>query len=88
VHEFWHGTSVSWPMRCTGCPAASPTGSRRGLWSRSVVLPLPGAGSRPSMDELITALDARAEAVTLEELRAVLEALDMPGHRADALLQS
>jgi hypothetical protein len=40
------------------------------------------------MDELITALDARAEAVTLEELRAVLEALDMPGHRADALLQS
>lgn len=43
------------------------------------------------MDELITALDARAEAVTLEEreeLRAVLEALDMPGHLADALLQS
>lgn len=41
------------------------------------------------VDELITALHARAEAVTdqeCEQLRAVLEALEMPGERADALL--
>jgi hypothetical protein len=41
------------------------------------------------VDELITALDARAEVVTVherEELRTVLGALKMPGERVDALL--
>jgi hypothetical protein len=43
-----------------------------------------------AVDELIIALHARAEAVTdqeREQLRAVLEALEMPGERADALLR-
>jgi hypothetical protein len=43
-----------------------------------------------AVDELITALRARAEAVTLEEhadLRDVLKALEMPGEPADALLE-
>jgi hypothetical protein len=42
-----------------------------------------------AVDELITALDARAEVVTVherEELRTVLGALKMPGERVDALL--
>jgi len=42
-----------------------------------------------AVDDLITALHARAEAVTDQErveLRAVLEALEMPAERADALL--
>jgi hypothetical protein len=43
-----------------------------------------------AIDELIMALDTRAEMVTdqeREELRAVLEALDMPGEQVDALLR-
>jgi hypothetical protein len=43
-----------------------------------------------AVDELITALCARAEAVTdqeRDELRAVLEAMNMPGERVGGLLQ-
>jgi hypothetical protein len=43
-----------------------------------------------AVDELITALCARAEAVTdqeRDELRAVLEAMNMDGERVDGLLQ-
>jgi hypothetical protein len=42
-----------------------------------------------AVDELISALHARGEAVTAEErdrLRALLEALDMPGERVETLL--
>lgn len=43
-----------------------------------------------AVDELIIALHTRAEAITdqeREELHAVLEALEMPAERADALLR-
>jgi hypothetical protein len=63
--------------RTSACALERITGAAAGRWEEAI-------------DELITVLHARAEAVTRtehDELRAVLGALNMPGEHLDHLLQ-
>jgi hypothetical protein len=82
---------VSWPRRCGTCPAGTPTGSARTRCDGSPALP-PAGQFEKAVEQLIRSLHTRAEPVTADErdeLRAVLEAMNIPGDRIDGLaLQS